>query len=216
MLLCGLIGCDGATSADQITAEMRSEVFYQLTSGSGGRVLEISAPDMGLIATVRVTGADPVDGFEPDTEYWQMATDVAESLAMGHLGQLRVVARDDSGGALSLSSKNTFQWTVPRRFRLDARPTRTLTSPALGTVLYGLDTADGLETYYLRFAFERLDAPPTVDWFLNADAYQAVVASAKHAGVSPATFEGAAVDFGAGAEAGLVKSARAHRYAPLF
>ncbi len=216
MLWFGLIGCDGATSADQVTTEMQSEVFYQLTSGSGGRVLEIVAPDIGLIATVRVTGADPVDGLAPDTEYWQMATEVVESLAMGHLGQLRVAARDDSGGALSLSSENTFQWTVPRRFRLDARPTRTLTLASEGTVLYGLDTEDGIETYYLRFAFDRMDAPPTVDWFLNADAYQAVVDSAKHAGVSPATFEGAAVDFGAGAEAGLVKSARAHRYVPLF
>ena len=216
MLCLGLIGCDGAQSADHLAAGMSSEVFYQLTSGSGGRVIEIVAQDRGVIATVRVTGASPPEGLAPDTEYWRLAVDAADDLAMGYLGQLRVAARDDCGDARVLSEKDSFQWIVPRRFRLDQTPQRMLSRPVRGTVLYALETDDGQATYYLRFAFDRLDSPPTVDWFLNADAYGAVVASAKHAGVSPASFEGAAVDFGAGADAELVKTAYAHRYAPLY
>jgi hypothetical protein len=221
---------------------MRSEVFYQLTSGSGGRVLEFSAPDRGVIASVRVTGADPVAGHAPDTEYWQLAPAAAQELSMGYLGQLRVAALDDTGGALSLGKQTSkrepaharadtrreaatspeavgerwLQWTVPRRFRLDAEPTRLVTAPGGGTVVYGLETADGERAYFLQFHFIAPDQPPVVDWCLVDSAYEAVESSAKHAGASVATFEGAAVDFGAGADVRLLKTALGHRYVPLF
>ena len=236
--LCGL-GCDSETSPTMWRAQVQSEVFYQLTSGSGGRVLEFSAPDRGVIASVRVTGADPIAGLAPDTEYWQLAPAAAQDLSMGYLGQLRVAALDDTGGALSFVSGTPkrdradnarevmgssppgdragwIEWTVPRRFRLDADPSRLVTAPAASTVVYGLETADGERAYFLQFQFIAPDAPPVVDWFLVGAAYDAVATSAKHAGASVATFDEAAVDFGAGADVRLVKTALGHRYVPLF